>query len=83
MYPIEFKQANRKLTRPPSMTDEECGSLHVYADGERLVSLWKMSWCERFSALFFGRLWLYVFSDNTQPPVALSVEKDVFFVKPQ
>ncbi len=75
---IDFKDANKTLLKPDSMTDEECGSLRVYTDGKHCVSCWKPSWKERLSLLFFGRAWLYVFSGNTQPPVYIALEKTVF-----
>ena len=78
MEPIKFSQSNKTLGRPSSMTEEECSDLTIYSDGEQCISLWKMSWRERFSALFYGHVWLYVFYGRTQPPVALSVKKDIF-----
>lgn len=78
MEPSKFKQANRVLTAPKGMTPEECGDLHVFSDGQECISLWKGSWRERLSFLFFGHLWLYVMSGQTQPPVALSVTREIF-----
>jgi hypothetical protein len=78
MEPIGFPQANRNLLKPEGMTDEECGSLPVFSDGRQCISLWQLSWKERFSALFFGRVWLYVFSGATQPPVGLLATNEIF-----
>lgn len=78
MQPIAFKQANKNLLKPEGWTDEECGSLPVYSDGKQCISLWKMTWYERLSALFFGRVWLWVVSGNTQPPVSLMASKEIF-----
>lgn len=78
MIPTDFKEATKVLTKPASMTDEECGSLSVYSDGLRCVSCWKMSFKERISALVFGKVWLIVISGQTQPPVSLSCERTVF-----
>jgi hypothetical protein len=78
MEPINFEQANKNLLKPPSMTDEECGSLPVFTDGTQCLSLWKMTWRERLSALLFGKVWLWVISGQTQPPVALQASKEVF-----
>jgi hypothetical protein len=78
MKPIEFKQANKNLLKPAGMTDEECGSLPVYCDGKECISLWKMTWKERLSAVFFGRIWLYVVSGQTQPPVSLMATREIF-----
>lgn len=78
MEPIKFPEANKTLLKPESMTDEECSSLPVYCDNKQCISLWKLSWKERLQALFFGRLWVFVLSGSTQPPIALSTEKTVF-----
>lgn len=78
MEPIKFPQSNKELLKPENMTDEECSSLSVYTDGTMCISLWKMTWKERLSALFFGRVWLYVNSGYTQPPVALQSIKEIF-----
>lgn len=75
MKPIKFKEANIYLTKPPSMTEEECGSLYVLSDGIDCISCWKPSFRERLSILLFGRVWLWVWSGNTQPPVALEARK--------
>ena len=78
MKPIEFEQANKNLLKPEGMTDEECGSLPVLADGAKCISLWEMTWKERFSVLFFGKLWLFVYSGKTQPPVMLIATRQIF-----
>jgi len=78
MQPIKFKEANKELTKPSSMTDEECKSLSVYNDGERCISCWKPSLKEWFSFLFFRRIWLDVHNGYTQPPVALVAGKTYF-----
>lgn len=78
MEPLTFPQSNKTLTKPVDMTDEECSSLEVYNDGKSNLSCWKPSWGERFSILFFGTVWLWVFSGSTQPPVSLLGSKSAF-----
>jgi hypothetical protein len=78
MEPINFSQSNKILLKPESMSDKECGSLPVLTDGTQCLSLWRMTWRERISALLFGRVWLWVYSGETQPPVALEVSRDIF-----
>ena len=78
MKPIKFLQANKNLIRPSNMSSEECTSLWVYTDGIQCTSCWKMSWRERLSALFFGRVWLSVLSGDTQPPVWIGCCKSMF-----
>ena len=74
MNPVPFPQANRNLTAPAGMTREECGDLPTFTDGRHCISLWGLSWRERLRVLFTGRVWLWVWSGHTQPPVALSAE---------
>jgi hypothetical protein len=38
MIPMEFKEANKKLLPPKGITDEECGTLPIYSDGQHLIS---------------------------------------------
>ncbi len=78
MTPTNFKEANRTLNKPESMTDEECSSLRVFTDGRQCISCWRMTWKERLEALLFGRLWLSVLSGRTQPPVWVSCARTVF-----
>lgn len=78
MKPIKFKQANKNLLKPDSMTDEECSSLWVHTDGKQCLSCWKLNFKQRISALIFGKVWLCVLSGSTQPPVWLNCTKEVF-----
>lgn len=78
MKPINFDQANKNLLRPEGMTDKECGSLPVYNDGKTCISCWQPSIRERISILLFGKVWLWVYSGRTQPPVALEARKQIF-----
>lgn len=80
MEPIKFPESNKDLLKPEGWTDEQCGSLPVFTEGQKCISLWKMTWKERISALFFGKVWLYVYSGHTQPPVGLLVTKQIFRV---
>ena len=77
MKPTEFPEANLTLGKPTGMTDEECQSLHVLEDGGEYLSLWRMSWRERLSAVVFGRAWLCVRGDG-HPPVWIRVKRDIF-----
>lgn len=78
MKPIDFAEQNKTLTKPVDMTDEECGSLPVYNDGSQSVSCWRLSWRERISALWHGRIWLQVYAGHTQPPVSLTAARTIF-----
>jgi len=78
LEPIKFPEANKVLRRPEGMTEEQCGDLHTHTDGQYSLSCWQMTWRERLSALLFGKVWLWVMSGYTQPPVSLEVTKTVF-----
>lgn len=78
MKPINFPQANKNLLKPEGWTDEQCGSLPVATDGMVCISCWQPTWKERLSILLFGKVWLYVWSGQTQPPVALDGSRTVF-----
>jgi hypothetical protein len=72
MKPIDFAGMNTDLMKPKEMTDEECGSLPCFRNGLQVISCWKMNLKERVRSLFAGKIWLSVYSGETQPPVALS-----------
>lgn len=78
MKPIKFKQANKNLLKPDSMTDEECSSLWVHTDGKQCLSCWKLNFKQRISALIFGKVWMCILSGSTQPPVWLDCTREVF-----
>lgn len=78
MKPIKFEEANKNLTKPNSMSEQECGSLWVYNDGNQCISCWKMSFRQRIKALLHGRVWLSVLSGSSQPPVWVDCCKTVF-----
>ena len=73
MRPIDFPQANLTLSKPDSMTDEECGSLRVYRSGPQMFSCWQPSEEERAAIAAGAPVWLYVLG-AAHPPVAVEVE---------
>ena len=78
MKPISFDEHNAILQKPVNMTDDECLPLPVYRDGKQCISCWKMSVKERLSALILGKVWIWILSGNTQPPIALEATKTIF-----
>ena len=75
MKPVDFKESNKELQKPKSMTDEECISLKVFNDGHRCVSCWKPSWKEWFSFILFRKIWVHILSGETQPPIYITSNK--------
>lgn len=81
MQPIDFEESNKTLLKPEDMTDEECGPLPVWTDNKYCYSCWRPSLRERLSMLFFGRVWVSVHSEATQPPMGIWAERDPFTVQ--
>lgn len=75
MKPIHFPEVTKELQRPSSMTDEQCGPLPVYNDGQVSISCWHMTLVERLRVLWTGRMWLGVHMGITQPPVWLDTKR--------
>lgn len=77
MEGVEFKQMTTVLGRPPSLTEEECGSLPVHVTGDgHYISCWELSDAELETLKRTKRIWLWVWSGprRAQPPVSLAVE---------
>lgn len=74
MKPINFDESNRTLQKPAGMTDDECGPLPIFTNGEQCISCWRPSLRERLSILIFGKVWVWVWFGKTQPPVALETQ---------
>jgi len=79
MKPIKFKQSNVELSKPESMTDEECSPLPICrTEDGTCISCWKASFLDRVKFLFHGKIWLGVVSGITQPTVWLDCTNTVF-----
>jgi len=83
MKAINFKEATVELSKPESMTDDECYSLPIHqTEGGTCISCWKASFWQRVKFLFHGKIWLGVLSGITQPPVWVDCTNTVF-IKPK
>lgn len=78
MKPIEFKEQTGKLLKPYDMTDEECEPLPIHNTGHQIISCWKMSFRERLSGLFFGKVWVDVLTKYSHPPIYPCCMKTIF-----
>jgi hypothetical protein len=81
MDPLKFPQANRRLIAPKGM--EDCDDLHALAYNSGggdlcFVSLWRPTWRERLSMLFFGKVWLGMIANFGHPPVWVRGVKSIF-----
>lgn len=82
MKPVNFREVNKTLGKPASMSDDECGSLPVYTNGEHCISCWKAdSFLERVRLLITGRIFLTVVSGDTQPPVSIVAVNPTMFYR--
>jgi len=77
--PFKFKESNKVLRAPPGM--KGCTDMAIFSGDNRCISAHKLSWRERFSALFFGVAWLDLISGPTQPPCKVTVTRN-YFKKP-
>ena len=77
MNPIDFPEKTITLSKPDTMTDEECSSLHIHRRDGMCISKWKGTWRERFAFFFYGHVWLSVWSGQTQPPVCVWASKEM------
>jgi hypothetical protein len=80
MKPVNFKESHLSLTKPDSMTDEECGSLPIHRTNDgQCISCWvTTSFWQRINVLFHGTIWVGVHSGQTQPPIWIDCTKTVF-----
>lgn len=70
MKPIDFAEKTKTLGKPSNMTDEECIPLPVWnGDEKTCISCWKASFKQRVKFLFTGKMWVGIYSGQTQPPV--------------
>jgi Zn-finger protein len=74
MTPVQFPEQNIVLSKPESMTDEECSSLPVHTDGKVCISCWELTDEEISELQKTKKLWLQVYSGQSQPPVLPQVE---------
>ena len=68
MKPVEFPQHNIVIAKdqPPYMPLPAC---KVEDPEGRVISCWKMTWCERLKTLMTGRIWItqMTFGQPLQP----------------
>jgi hypothetical protein len=66
MTPVDFPQSNKTLLPPEQKCSVDVINLPVWTDGEQCVSRWQMTWAERFSAFWYGKVWVATLSGSTQ-----------------
>lgn len=79
MTPTDFPEVNAQMAEE----QEEYETLPVCHLGDRsgrLISLWQLTWAERFRLLFTGRLWISMLTYN-QPPMPILPHTDCPFIR--
>jgi len=78
MKPVAFKESDAVLLRPKDMTDDECAPLPIFrARGMMegvLISCWKPSLKDIVRIILHRKIWVWVRSGTTQPPIALETD---------
>lgn len=69
MKPIQFPESNMVLNKPENMTDEECSSLPIFTGNSQCISCWELDEEELELIQKTGKIYISVFSGNTQPPI--------------
>jgi len=72
--PVGFPEANKTIGGPGAGQPEFI-PLPIFTDGHTCVSVWALTWRERWSALVFGRFTLSMQSGSTQPPILPRIER--------
>jgi hypothetical protein len=67
--PVQFPEANGTLGKPQGMSDEECGPLPVYRDGQQCISCWRFTPEEMEVLLQTHCVFVGVLSGQSQPPI--------------
>ena len=73
MTPTNFPESNKNLLAPKGQ-EATCGSLPVYSDGTNCISCWKPTFKEWVKFIFQRKVWVWVQSGKTQPPIAITAD---------
>lgn len=80
LKPQPFADQNVVLGAPEEWSDEvhgECEVLPIKRENGVCTSLWGLTFWQKIRLLLGWRLWLHVASGNTQPPVMLTISKEL------
>ena len=79
-YPVDFKGANKNLTKPKGADDLQCSSLPVFSNGINCVSCWELTDEDLITIAQDRRIYVSVWSGQTQPPIAVGNEHVIRFL---
>ncbi len=80
MKPTNFIGVNKVLGPPENWietTHGPCEDLPIMHQHGICISRWRLTWKERWRLLIGAAVWCRVASGQSQPPVALSVEREL------
>lgn len=66
--PIGFRESTHVIGKPVNMSEEACGQLPVYADGQQFISCWKLTPAELEEVLHTGVVYISILSGTELPP---------------
>lgn len=75
--PVEFNGMNFELGKPKGMDDLQCSPLPVFRNGINCVSCWEFTEQEIDKIIKTKRIFVSLWSGQTQPPVYIGLEDDV------
>lgn len=67
MNPIRFTEANIVMTRPATMTAEECRDVHAFQDGKQVITAWRPTPEELVKINLGEPVWLCLMGPTMQP----------------
>lgn len=74
MRPQRFAECNKLLTRPPTMTPDQCFDIHAYANGQHVVTAWRPTPEELVKINLGEPVWLIIWG-RTMPPVCVTADR--------
>ena len=78
MTPVNFPESNLTLK---AGDNPDCLDLPTFRGDGHIISKWKLSWRERFKALFQGHIWTQIRTERTHAPILPSVDTPFEVVK--
>lgn len=76
MKSSDFPEANMHYHAPPG-EEHRVYTISAWTDGDEVIELWRPTWRERLSILFFGKVWLRLMGSRPQP-AAVEAKRRMF-----
>lgn len=74
--PTGFPECNKVLSAPAGVSEEQCGNLPIFTNGECCISCWQFS-AEEIEQLIAnkGKLYFVIHSGATQYPMSIEMQR--------